>query len=136
MKKLIFLPLIFFVLLASRATAQEFSLQESIDRGKSVYSSNCSSCHMVNGAGISGVYPSLKGPDSLLQDTPRLVRSVLKGFPDTTESQYKDVKHRYSLSDQQVADVLNYIRNSWGNEAEPITPGEVQPALKDGGEEE
>jgi len=127
-----------FALLSDRAVAQEFDLDASIRRGSTVYSSNCSSCHMFNGTGIQGVYPPLTGADSLINDLPRLVKSILEGVQGPTVVNgvdYDGEMESYALTDRQVSDLLNYIRNSWGNEGEAILPEQIQPALQKSGED-
>lgn len=114
-----------FALLTSQALAQDFNMDASVDRGRTIYSSNCVSCHMTNGAGITGVYPSLADAESLMNDIPTLVTSILIG------GEINGVSHSFSLTDQEVSDLLNYIRNSWGNEGDAVLPEEVQPALKE-----
>ena len=125
--------LLIFVLLFSHVKAQEFNFEASVERGSTLYSSNCSSCHMVNGTGMQGVYPPLTGADSLMNDIPRLVVSILEGVEGTTKVngvEYNGTMQSYSLTDKEVADLLNYMRNSWGNEGEIIVPEEIQPALE------
>lgn len=125
--------LLIFVLLFSHTKAQEFNLEASIEQGSTLYSSKCSSCHMVNGNGIQGVYPPLTGADSLMKDIPRLVASILEGVEGTTKVngvEYNGTMQSYSLTDKEVADLLNYMRNSWGNEGEVIVPVEIQHALE------
>ena len=113
-----------FALLTNKVFAQNFNLEASIQRGGTVYSSNCASCHMTDGTGITGLYPSLAGADTLMNDIQGMVTSIVDG------GEVSGMSHSFSLSDQQVSDLLNYIRNSWGHEGEAILPEEVQPALQ------
>jgi len=111
---------------------QDFDLSASIDRGKSIYSSKCASCHMVDGTGIRGIYTPLTEADSLINDKTRLVKSILVGVKGPTEVngvKYDGEMQSYSLTDKQVSDVLNYIRNSWGNKGEAILADEIQSLL-------
>lgn len=119
---------ILFALLATHATAQDFDLDSSKQRGGNIYSSYCASCHMFNGSGITGVYTSLINDEEMMSNIPRLVKSVLVGVGDS-ESGIDDT-HSFSLSDREVSDLLNYIRNSWGNEGDPVMPDDVQKALE------
>ena len=116
---------ILFALLCNPILAQEFDLEASIQRGNTIYSSSCASCHMMNGTGISGVYPSLAGADSLMNDIPEMLTWILDG------GEVNGVSHSFSLTDREVSDLLNYIRNSWGHEGDAILPEEVQPALQE-----
>jgi mono/diheme cytochrome c family protein len=100
------------------AMAQEDTLQQSMKRGEEVYAANCASCHMPEGEGLEGAFPPLAKTD-YLKDQKRVINIVLKG----QEGEIKVNGKTYNvpmaafghLTDQQVADVLNYIRNNWGN---------------------
>jgi len=89
---------------------------------------------MINGEGITRVYPPLANMDSVvLADKDRLIRIVVQGLSGPIE--VKGVKYNgkspgFKFTDQQVADIINYVCNSWGNEGETVLPGEVQPALQ------
>jgi mono/diheme cytochrome c family protein len=111
---------------------QSFDLEASVKRGKNIYEANCMACHMAEGEGIPGVYPPLANTD-FLDDKDRLVKIALLGIRGPLEVngvQYNGEMPGLSLSDQEVADVLNYVRNSWGNVGEAILPSEIQPALQ------
>jgi len=130
MKKSILVIFSFF--LTNLAMGQDFDLSASIERGKSIYSSKCASCHMADGTGIRGIYTPLTGADSLINDKTRLVKSILVGVKGPTVVngiKYDGEMQSYSLTDKQVADVLNYIRNSWGNKGEAILADEIQSLL-------
>ena len=111
---------------------QKFDLKGSIARGKDVYEANCVTCHMAEGEGIEGAFPPLAKSDYLTDKT-RLVKVVLLGLRGPIKvngKEYDGEMAGLSLTDEQVADVLNYVRNSWGNKGAATTPAEVQPALK------
>src|SRR5690349_21177406 len=111
---------------------QKFDLKASIARGKEVYDANCVTCHMAEGEGIEGAFPPLSKSD-YLTDKARLVKVVLLGVRGPMKvngTAYDGEMPGVQLTDEQVADVLNYVRNSWGNKGAAITPSEVQPALK------
>jgi len=134
MKLLLFISAFTFTLASSISMAQEIDLDASIKRGSTIYSSNCASCHMMNGTGIQGVYPPLMNADSLMNDIPRLVTSVLKGVQGPTVVngvEYNGAMQSYSLTDKQVADLLNFMRNSWGNKGDAVSPSDIQPALQE-----
>lgn len=116
-----------FAFLTNTAAAQDFNKNASMDRGRTIYSSNCVSCHMVDGAGIAGVYPALAGADSLMNNLPGMIDWIRNG------DEVNGVSHSFSLNDQEVSDLLNYIRNSWGNEGGAVLPEEIQPALQESG---
>lgn len=111
---------------------RDFDLKASVERGKTTYESQCASCHMPQGEGIPGVFPPLAKSD-FLKDKNRLVKSVLLGMrgPVTVNgTEYNGEMPPVKLTDQEASDILNYIRNSWGNKAAPILPAEIKPALK------
>lgn len=111
---------------------QTFDLKASIARGEKVYTTQCASCHMVEGEGIAEVFPPLAKSD-YLKDKNRLIKVVLLGVRGPMKVngvQYNSEMPGVALSNQQVSDVLNFIRNSWGNKAAPILPTEIKAGLK------
>ena len=132
MKKISVLALLVIILSLSSAFKQTFNLKESIERGKSIYTAQCSSCHMMEGEGISGVFPALaKSPN--LASKERLVKIILKGVrgPITVgDVTYNGEMTGFSLNDQEVSDLINFVRNSFGNKAPAVLPKEIQTALK------
>jgi mono/diheme cytochrome c family protein len=111
---------------------QDFDLSASITRGKSIYEAQCITCHMAEGEGLQGVFPPLAKAD-YLNDKNRLVKVVLQGVRgemNVNGTDYNGEMTGFSLSDQEAADVLNYICNTWDNKAEAIKPADIQPALK------
>ena len=112
---------------ASIITAQ--NLTKSIGNGKKVYALNCASCHMQNGQGITGAYPPLAKSDYLMADANRsikIVRNGLNGDITVNGQKYNLPMTGVPISDQETVDVLNYIRNSWGNKGREITIAEVK----------
>lgn len=111
---------------------QAFDLKASMERGKTIYEAQCMSCHMAEGEGLEGVFPPV-AKSANLNDKNRLVKIVLNGLRGPIKVngvEYNGEMTGFPLSDQQVSDVLNYMRNSWGNKGAPIKPAEIQPALK------
>lgn len=110
-----------------------FDLKASVARGKEVYASYCITCHMEQGEGIETVYPPLAKSDYLMADKKRSIVVTLKGL--TGEIKVNGVTYNadmtsFELTDQEASDVLNYIRNSWGNKGEPVKPEEVKALRK------
>ena len=108
-------------------------LASSISRGQTVYEINCQACHMATGLGIEGVFPPLVGTKILSEKT-RLIQVIVNGISGPIEVlgvSYNGMMNGYPLSDEEVADVLTYIRNTWGNKGDQIRPGEIQPALSE-----
>ena len=110
---------------------QKFDLKASIERGKDVYIGQCLSCHLEQGEGIEDVYPPLAKSDYLMADKIRSITEVLHGLSGEIKvngKTYNGDMTSFDLSDQEVSDVLNYIRNSWGNKGPAVTPEEVKAA--------
>lgn len=119
---------IMLYLIVSKSHAQS-SLSESIARGKELYRSECMACHMENGEGIEGAFPPLAGSDYFMDDLSKAVDAILNGLEGelvVNGNSYFGVMDPVPLSDQEVADVLNYIQNSWGGKAEMVTEGEIK----------
>jgi len=108
-------------------------LTESIKRGKTVYESSCISCHMSKGEGIPSVFPPLAKSDYLMADKGRAIKQVIKGLKGKITVNgvaYDGEMPANDLTDQQVMDVMNYVRNSWGNKGNIVTIAEVKVARK------
>lgn len=106
-----------------------FDLKASIARGKEVYGSYCISCHMEQGEGIETVYPPVAKSDYLMADKKRSIILTLKGLSGEIKvngKTYNGEMTSFDLTDQEVSDVLNYIRNSFGNKGGAVTPEEVK----------
>jgi nitrite reductase (NO-forming) len=101
-----------------------------MERGKKVFLSVCFACHMQEGQGLPGVFPPLAGSDYLKADKDRAIRIPLKGLsgPITVNGKsYNNIMPPQSqLDDAQVADVLTYVMNSWGNYMGTVTTADVK----------
>ncbi|HEX8038403.1 MAG TPA: cytochrome c [Chryseosolibacter sp.] len=112
---------------------QKFDLKASIARGKEIYIGQCMSCHMDEGQGIEDVYPPLAKSDYLMADKKRSIDNVIHGLSGEIKvngKSYNTEMTSFDLTDEQVSDVLNYIRNSWGNRSKAVTPEEVAACRK------
>ena len=110
---------------------KEFDLKASIKRGKEVYIDQCVTCHSEEGEGLEGVYPPLAKADYLMADSVRSIKQTLygaKGEMIVNGKTYNKEMKGIDLTNEQASDVLNYIRNSWGNEGAAITPDQVEAA--------
>ena len=104
-------------------------LDASMKRGKEIYTNNCLTCHMESGEGIEGVYPPLAKSDYLMADKNRSIQQILEGSigaMTVNGVKYNGFMTPFNLTDQEVSDVLNYVRNSWGNKGEPVTAADVK----------
>jgi len=122
----------FFLLCSNAGMAQSASLKTSIERGKTVYVQRCMVCHQQDGGGVPRLNPPVDGSSSVKgKDKSKLISILLKGMSDRVEidGEYysNNMASHADLSDQQIADVLNYIRNNWSNKVPtPVTPAEVK----------
>ena len=104
-------------------------LQASISRGKQVYTEQCLACHQVDALGVQGMNPPLVKTKFVLGDKKTLVKIVLNGMQgvEVEGEDYHGVMAPHAdLTDQQIADVLTYVRNNFGNKAKAVTPAEVK----------
>lgn len=85
--------------------------------GSETYDSFCASCHQTNGSGLAGVVPALKGNGSLLAKGPENVMQVVLGGLAAKATYAPMPAIGAGMTDQQVADVTNYVRTAWGNNA-------------------
>jgi cytochrome c6 len=86
--------------------------------GEKLYADNCQACHQKEGAGISGAFPALAASPFVQGDPVLLTTTVLNGRGGMPA-------YKSELTDQQLADVLTYLRAVWGNTAAPITLEQV-----------
>ena len=132
---------IFFITITSLTISTFFSFQQkpkfdlksSVSRGKELYVAYCLSCHLEQGEGIEGVYPPLAKSDYLMADKNRSIQQVLKGISGEIKVKGKTYNMEMiglDLTDDQVSDVLNYVRNSFGNKGEAVTPENVKAIKK------
>lgn len=100
--------------------------------GATIYNQYCSGCHQLDGQGIAGLYPPLAQSEWVLEDKERLLDVLLNGLYGPIKVRGKSYDHQMPpyrfLSDQQLADVLTYIRQSFGNNADPVAPEEISAA--------
>ncbi|KRP61551.1 cytochrome c [Pseudomonas orientalis] len=103
--------------------------------GASVYIDNCAACHRTDGHGYTRVFPALAGnPVLQTADATSLINIVLNGgtLPAThaAPSTFTMPAFAWRLSDQEVADVVSFIRGSWGNQGAPVSAGDVADLRK------
>lgn len=116
------------------ATKQNSETERTIQKGKRIYSKFCSSCHLPNGEGVNKVFPPLANSDYLLKNRESSIRAIkygLNGKLTVNGDDYNGVMAPLGLSDNEIADVMNYITNSWGNSNKSlITVEEVSKVQK------
>jgi len=103
--------------------------KEIKDLGEFVYTTYCGTCHQKSGEGDDIRFPSLAQTEWVTGDKTRLINIVLKGMEGEIKVDgipFNEVMPQYSfLSDEQISEVLTYIRSHFGNEAEAVTVAEV-----------
>ena len=106
-----------------------------MEKGKLVFMQTCAVCHQTNGQGLPNVFPPLAKSDFLMADKNRSIRTVVKGLSGpviVNGTTYDSVMPPVvQLTDEQVAHVLTYVRNSWGNAGEAVSPDEVRQVRED-----
>jgi alcohol dehydrogenase (quinone), cytochrome c subunit len=115
---------------ANPATAAALAKGHEADRGAELYDDNCAACHHTDGAGSPKALPMIAGNSSVLaQDPNSLIRLVLAGsaLPGTpaAPSPLGMPDFAWRLSNEEVAQLLTFIRTSWGNRASSVTASEV-----------
>jgi mono/diheme cytochrome c family protein len=103
--------------------------ERSIARGKTVYTTVCLACHMADGGGVQNMNPPLINTTYVLGNKAALIKIVLHGFNEDVEINGKSYSNTMGahddLNDQQISDVLTYVRRSFGNKASVVKPTEV-----------
>jgi mono/diheme cytochrome c family protein len=110
--------------------------QATLKAGAQVYADECAGCHAANGKGVAGLFPSLNGSPAVQQTDPgSLLHVVLRGARSVSTEKAPTgaamPEFGWLLKDEQVAAVLTYIRNAWGNAAPAVSAGEVGKARRD-----
>ena len=119
---------------SNTSSGSQSELEKSMERGGLVYTDFCMQCHLANGKGVPGAFPPLAGSDWLKDKRTESIHSVKFGQQGEIEVngvKYNGVMVPMGLSDEEIADVMNYVMNSWGNTQEKIvTPEEVAAVEK------
>ena len=131
MSRIIFLVTVSasFAFVLPRQSSPAQVVAASVARGKTLYQQQCMSCHQVDGSGVMNMNPPLAGTTYVLGDKAALVRIVMEGLttPLTIDdNDYHNVMPPHTtLTDRQIADVLTYVRHSFGNKATAVTMADV-----------
>lgn len=109
------------------AAGREWTKDELMAKGEEIYNTNCAACHMPNGAGVPPAFPALAGSAIANgADASAHIATVLEGRPSTAMAAYKGL-----LSDTELAAVITYERNAWGNNTKDVVqPADVAKAVK------
>jgi mono/diheme cytochrome c family protein len=109
--------------------------QAAMKAGAKIYADECSGCHAPSGKGVQGLFPALDGSHEVQQSDPTsLLHVVLRGARSVSTKEAPTAsampEFGWILTDNEVAAVLTYIRNSWGNAAPAVEPDDVGKARK------
>lgn len=128
MKKIIVCVL--FIGVANLIVFSQSSLKSSLANGKKIYDKNCLTCHQVNGGGVPKMNPPLTNAEFVKGDKAKLIQWVLLGSTEKVpiDGRYysNNMPAQATLKDQDIADVLTYIRNNFKNKASQITEATVK----------
>ena len=108
--------------------------QQSISDGAEIYQDFCAQCHLDSGVGVPGAFPTLNKSDFLFENITRSIAAIkygLKGAIVVNGESYNGLMANQGLDDEEIADVMNYILNSWDNTyLQTITTAQVQEVQK------
>jgi mono/diheme cytochrome c family protein len=112
------------------ATKAPASLSASIANGQKIYLQYCLSCHQVDGGGVPNMNPPLVKTSYVKGDKIRLIKVVLNGFAQSVDidgqSYSNNMPPQNFLKDQEIADVLTYVRNSFTNKGTAVSVAQVR----------
>ncbi|MCX6201189.1 MAG: cytochrome c [Bacteroidetes bacterium] len=122
---------VFLCIAGASAQSSNKLVAASAARGKTVYLQRCMVCHQADGGGVPKLNAPLDGSSSVnSSNIAKLVKYIVKGFNDRVEIDGEFYENAMpaaaDLTDQQIADVLTFIRNSWTNKAGPVTTLQVK----------
>ena len=112
-----------------KAEAAQGAQSQQLARGKALYEKYCTACHQATGAGLPGAFPPLAKSDYFAKDKKKAIAAVIHGLSGeiTVNGQkYNSVMPNLAyLKDEEVADVISYVLNSWGNKAGHVSAKDV-----------
>jgi mono/diheme cytochrome c family protein len=122
--------MIVMALSASAQTKQVKKPTASIARGEILFKSICATCHQADGSGVPRMNPPLIKTKYVLGDKTKLIKVLLLGLNEDVEIEGEYYSNpmppQAALKDEEIADVLTFVRNSFGNKAGAITPAQVK----------
>ncbi|PRY85133.1 PQQ-dependent sugar dehydrogenase [Mongoliibacter ruber] len=106
-----------------------FEVSEDLEKGAQLYTQHCLTCHGPDGKGAEGLIPPLAATEWVTGDKGRLIRVMLQGLSEEITvnglDYHQEMPSYRHLSDEEIAEILTFIRNSFGNNAGAVIPGEV-----------
>lgn len=132
MKK-IFLSILLILFTVTVVFSQDSELKESMQRGSEIYYDFCVTCHMEQGEGVEKTFPPLAKSDYLLENREESIRDIKFGQSGeliVNGVTYNSIMTPMGLEDEEIADVMNFILNSWGNSTTDFVSNEEVSAIK------
>lgn len=115
---------------AKAAKAPVTGMVAAIARGEKIYTQYCLACHQADGGGVPNMNPPLIKTSYITGDKVKLIKVVLNGFAQSVdidgESYSNTMPSQSILKDQEIADVLTYVRNSFTNKGSQVTAAQVK----------
>ena len=118
-------------------------LERKISSGEKVFAVRCASCHQANGLGIAGQYPPLDGSNWVTSDPGIITNIIIKGLKgeivvkgETYGTSAAVNMAAVAISDREIANVVTYVRQAWGNNAEEIFEDEVASIRSESAEQQ
>jgi cytochrome c oxidase subunit 2 len=108
---------------AAASAEREWSKEELVAKGEQLYATNCAACHQANGQGIPGAFPALVGGPIATGPIEGHIDIVMNGKAGTAMASYKAL-----LNDADMAAIISYERNAWGNDAGIVQPAAIKAA--------
>ena len=127
---------VIIVATSSFTIKQQPGIKASVSRGEKVYKATCIACHQADGLGVQRMNPPLVKTKWVLGDKKALAKIIINGLKGGEIEIDGDDFHNpmppmgAQLNDQEIADVLTYVRNSFGNKASAVTVADVKAARK------
>jgi len=132
LNKITFLSFIIglFIVSTSAGLQQKKPSPAVMDRGKKIYEKECLGCHQVDGAGTSRMNPPLIKTKWVTGPKEQLIKVVMKGVTEPLtigdDEYYNPMPAHTYMTDQEISDVLTFVRNSFGNKASSVSVNEVK----------
>ncbi|AYN03185.1 MULTISPECIES: copper-containing nitrite reductase [unclassified Flavobacterium] len=114
---------------ATKTVTPKRTVAEKIKIGKQIFGTTCFACHQSEGQGIPSTFPPLAKSDYLNSDSKRAIKTILHGLSGeitVNGKKYNNVMPSQNLTDDEIANVMTYIYNSWGNNKTDVTPEMVK----------
>lgn len=114
------------------AFSQDNGMAKSIERGSEIYADFCITCHLDKGQGVEAVFPPLAKSDYLMENRKESLFGIKYGRSGEITVNgvvYNNTMVAFGLEDQEIADVMNFITNSWGNKNDKMVTEEEVAAI-------